>query len=153
MARQPVTGAFAFIGGPKAALEIDLSGLNTAIRRRLDEIGGRTDRELHRVGLAFVKRARSRAPVRTGRYMWSIHRVLPGETDVYMYRDNHGRLFDGSLDITAGKTEVVIGTNVPYAIFVEGGNSTQAPLGVFEVTALEMEREFMAELEQVARGR
>ena len=88
----------------------------------------------------FNQRVKIRTPVRTRRLQTSIHGV-ESSPDSYPYTDDKGRSFEGALSTgPVDDDEVIVGTNVPYAIYVEGGTSSSnyRPTGMFAVTETEI---------------
>lgn len=122
-----------------ARLEIETARYNAALRTFVAGLAPRLQRDvLMSHGLEFLRRVVLRTPVRTGRLRNSIHLVPPDSGDAYQYADGQGRKFDGTLAIRTGPLEVAVGTNVVYAVVVEGGSSRQAPAGMFAVSLAEM---------------
>ena len=105
--------------------------------------------EQRAVAEEFTRRVKVRTPVRTGRLQASIH-MVETSPDSYPYTDNKGRSFDGSLSTgPVDDDEVIVGTNVPYAIYVEGGAQGRAPVGMFAVTEVEIEPDLAVRMNAV----
>ena len=99
----------------------------------------------------FLRTVRLRTPVLTSRLRNSIHLVAFGAADVYSYTDNRGQTFDGHLADPVKRNEIVVGTNVPYALAVESGSSRKAPLGMFAVTEIEKSVDLQQSMGEVVK--
>lgn len=93
------------------------------------------------------RRIADRTPVLTGRAKASWHVVPPGVSrDVYLFRDQQGHAFNGSLEDapenpTSGIIEALVGSSaraVPYIWRLERGWSKQAPNGMVSLSEAEL---------------
>ena len=117
--------------------EVDVAAFEAAANAFLTALIPAIRAEQWAVAEEFNQRVKIRTPVRTRRLQTSIH-VVESSPDSYPYTDDKGRSFEGALDTTpVDDDEVIVGTNVPYAIYVEGGTSKFAARGMFAVTEIE----------------
>lgn len=136
--------------------QVDVAAFEAAARDFLDTVIIVVQLEQWAVAELFMQRVKLRTPVRTGRLQASIH-VVKTSPDSYPYVDYTGRSFDGSLSTgPVDGDEVIVGTNVPYAIYVEGGAQGREPRGMFATTEVEIAPDLAKRLnavpERVWRG-
>jgi hypothetical protein len=136
-------------------IEVEMNGEQfvAAIQHFHDVMRGDVERILVAHALDLQARIQRRTPVLTGRLRNSIHTVPPNSSDRFRYTDNSGKSFNGSLGVSTGPGEVIVGTNVEYAPVIEAGRSRQAPQGMFAVSlkekTLELERAIMQRVQQL----
>jgi phage gpG-like protein len=102
-------------------LEVDQNSMNKVLDqfdKASEEIREKMYDELVITGLMIESDYKVNVLRDTGRLRssaWTKHK----RNKSYQYRDALGRSFDGALDYELGDNEVVVGTNVNYAIYVE----------------------------------
>lgn len=103
--------------------------------------------------LAIETRAKEYAPVDTGRLRSSIHAVPVGTTDMsFVYGDETGRQFDGSLQSAvgnAGSNIGMVGTNVGYAAAQEFGGEGRPAHKYLTTATLEIQSMLVNELKKI----
>ena len=125
-------------------VEIEVERFNLALTAYVNEFHREVEQTVRQVSNELLYRIRRRTPVDTRRLQNSFHAVMPGEIDTYTYTDDLGRSFDGTLtehphaENTDETIEAIVGTNVPYAIYIEAGHSRQAPNGMVAISRAEM---------------
>ena len=137
-------------------LSFEVERFREAIDRYVDTFKKDIEEEIRRLALSLLVRVKARTPVLTGRLQNSWHTVLPGEHDTYVYSNNLGQTFDGSMGVSAEDGLVVegfVGTNVPYAIYIEAGHSRKAPTGMLAISVAEMTGELEAAVERALKGK
>lgn len=136
--------------------QVDVAAFEAAAQAFLTALIPAVRAEQWAVAGEFAQQVKARTPVRTRRLQTSIH-VVESSPDSYPYTDDRGRSFDGALTtIPVDDDEVVVGTNVPYAIYVEAGTVNMAPRGMFATTEVEIAPDLAvrmnAVLERLWRG-
>jgi hypothetical protein len=129
-------------------VEMNLTGLNDTLNQ-LVGLGELGQEALLSIALELLRRISMRTPVKTGRLRNSFHLVEPGQTDSYQYNNDLGQTFDGTLseEGAPGPLEVLVGTNVLYALAIEAGHSRQAPQGMVAISVAEMQGALEAKLQ------
>lgn len=133
---------FSPASGPGTAMfrmSTNLDEFNAHLQAALKKIQVAAPDVLNSHALDFQRLCQEKAPRDTHRFVNSIHTVPVGASgDNFAYADRFGKQFDGSLHgIPLGPNVATVGTNVPYAIFLEAGHSRQAPAGVFAISLKE----------------
>lgn len=140
-------------------VEFETERFNESLKEYVNVFRRDLEETIRVVSLELLSRIQRRTPVATGRLRNSFHAVMPGETDTYVYADNRGRTFWGALDEHSHAQddneviEAVVGTNVPYALFIEAGHSRQAPNGMVAISRAEMASVFEAMIEKALEDR
>lgn len=137
-------------GNAALSVEAEVTDINRVLKQ-LAGLHALSQRALVEVGLELLRRIALKTPVKTGRLRNSFHLVPPGQPDAYVYQDDIGSTFEGTLHETPGPMEALVGTNVVYAVAIEGGHSRQAPQGMVAISVAEMRGALDAKLDQLIR--
>lgn len=138
---------------------IEVERFNADVDAYISTFRKEAEKEIKALTLELLARIQRRTPVDTGRLKNSFHIIAPGETDHYTYQDHRGRSYWGALD---GEThaqdddeqiEGIVGTNVPYAIYIEAGHSRQAPNGMVAISYAEMASALETAIERALEDR
>jgi hypothetical protein len=138
-------------------LDFEAARFNASLAIYLQEFKETAATEIGRLALDLLGRVKARTPVDTQRLKNSFHAVLPGQVDNYTYSDNKGRSFDGTLtshrwaELSNAAVEAVVGSNVPYAIYLEAGHSRKAPTGMLAISVAELAGRMEAVVEIAAK--
>ena len=124
--------------------------LSRAIQAMVISLDADANDAVTAVGLTLLFKVQAKTPVDTGRLRASWHMIPPNsQSDPFSnYQDLLGRTFLGNLQAPrTGPGEVIVGTNVPYGIFIEAGHSIQAPRGMLSVSMIEIFGQLEKELD------
>lgn len=136
--------------GQRALIDIDIEvgSFNKTLQDFAERLGEAAQQAVDSVTLEIAKRIAMRTPVDTGRARASWHAVLHGQSPAYQYQDNHGKSFDGTVDVEDKPHTGYVATNVPYMRLLEAGHSKQAPNGMIVITLVEMRGALKAKIKE-----